>query len=412
MENNIKLNFENYLNQKNFSSSQKEIKEISFNNFIKDGFPNKRLEDWKFSDLKQIITTNFEDINFSKKEEKSNIDKNFTVNIEHNKIVFIDGIISKIDFSHEDEQQIVVDQNTDLEKELSRNSLLNLNTAFVSNYTKILVKSGYQFKKPLILFNYLSNNLNNVGINTRLDIELEEDASLNIINISNENLNNNFLNFRQKINIGKNSILKNYSLDINENSNFKYSFKDINLEKNSHLEYFILSKGSKFLKHDINCSLNNEYGSVVLNGIIDLDDKKHHEIKTNINHNEENCKSYQLIKSVLNDNSKGVYQGKIYVNSKAQKTDGYQLSRALLLSDEVEFNAKPELEIYADDVKCSHGSTSGNVDENSIFYLMSRGLSYEQSKKLLTNGFLNEVIEKITNNEVKSLVKKLMGINE
>jgi Fe-S cluster assembly protein SufD len=412
MENNIKLNFENYLNEKNFSSSQKKIKEISFNNFIKNGFPNKRLEDWKFSDLKQIITTNFEDINFSKKEEKSNIDKNFIVDIEHNKIVFIDGIISKIDFSYEDEQKVVVEQNTDLEKELSKNSLLNLNTAFVSNYTKILVKSGYQFKKPLILFNYLSNNLNNVGLNTRLDIKLEDDALLNIINISNENLNNNFLNFRQKINIGKNSILKNYSLDINENSNFKYSFKDISLEKNSHLEYFILSKGSKFLKHDINCFLNNEYGSVVLNGIIDLNDKKHHEIKTNINHNEENCKSYQLIKSVLNENSKGIYQGKIYVNSKAQKTDGYQLSRALLLSDEVEFNAKPELEIYADDVKCSHGSTSGNVDENSIFYLMSRGLSYEQSKKLLTNGFLNEVIEKITNNEVKSFVKKLMGINE
>ncbi len=412
MENNIKLNFENYLNKKNFSSSQKKIKEKSFNNFIKNGFPNKRLEDWKFSDLKQIITTNFEDINFSKKEEQSNIDKNFIVDLEHNKIVFIDGIISKIDFSYEDEQQVVVEQNSDLEKELSRNSLLNLNTAFVSNYTKILVKSGYQLKKPLILFNYLSNNLNNVGINIRLDIKLEDDASLNIINISNENLNNNFLNFRQKINIGKNSILKNYSLDINENSNFKYSFKDISLEKNSHLEYFILSKGSKFLKHDINCSLNNEYGSVVLNGIIDLDDKKHHEIKTNINHNEENCKSYQLIKSVLNENSKGIYQGKIYVNSKAQKTDGYQLSRALLLSDEVEFNAKPELEIYADDVKCSHGSTSGNIDENSIFYLMSRGLSYEQSKKLLTNGFLNEVIEKITNNEVKSLVKKLMGINE
>jgi Fe-S cluster assembly protein SufD len=83
-----------------------------------------------------------------------------------------------------------------------------------------------------------------------------------------------------------------------------------------------------------------------------------------------------------------------------------------LLSDEVEFNAKPELEIYADDVKCSHGSTSGNIDENSIFYLMSRGLSYEQSKKLLTNGFLNEVIEKITNEDVKSLVKEFLGIAE
>ena len=412
MENNIKLNFENYLNEKNFSSSQKEIKENNFDNFIKNGFPNKRIEDWKFSDLKQIIVTNFDNIDFSKKEKQSNIDENLTVDLEHNKIVFIDGIISKIDFSYENEEKIVVEQNSNLEKELSENSLLNLNTAFVSDYTKILVKSGYQFKKPLILFNFLSNDLNNIGLNTRLDIDLEDDASLNVINISNENLNNNFLNFRQKINIGKNSIFKNYSLDINESSNFKYSFKDISLKKNSHLEYFILSKGSKFLKHDINCSLNSEYGSVVLNGIIDLNEKKHHEIKTKINHNQENCKSYQLIKSVLNDNSKGVYQGKIYVNSKAQKTDGYQLSRALLLNDEVEFNAKPELEIYADDVKCSHGSTSGNVDEDSIFYLMSRGLSYEQSKKLLTNGFLNEVIEKITNDEVKLLVKKLIGINE
>ncbi len=412
MENNIKLNFENYLNEKNFSSSQKEIKEDNFDNFIKNGFPNKRIEDWKFSDLKQIIATNFDNIDFSKKEKQSNIDENLTVDLEHNKIVFIDGIISKIDFSYENEEKVVVEQNSNLEKELSENSLLNLNTAFVSDYTKILVKSGYQLKKPLILFNFLSNDLNNIGLNARLDIDLEDDASLNVINISNENLNNNFLNFRQKINIGKNSILKNYNLDINENSNFKYSFKDINLEKNSHLEYFILSKGSKFLKHDINCSLNREYGSVVLNGIIDLNEKKHHEIKTKINHNEENCKSYQLIKSTLNDNSKGVYQGKIYVNSKAQKTDGYQLSRALLLNDKVEFNAKPELEIYADDVKCSHGSTSGNVDEDSIFYLMSRGLSYEQSKKLLTNGFLNEVIEKITNDEVKLLVKKLMGINE
>ena len=412
MENNIKLNFESYLNEKNFTSSQKEIKEINFDNFIKNGFPNRRIEDWKFSDLKKIITNNFENIDFSKKEAQLNIDENLIGDLEHNKITFINGAISNIDFSYENEDKIIVEQNLNLENELSKNTLLNLNTAFVSNYTKILVKKGYQFKKPLVLLNYLSRDLSNSGLNTRLDINLEDEASLNIINISNENLNNNFLNFRQKINIGKNSILKNYSLDINETSNIKYSFKDINLEKNSHLEYFILSKGSQFAKHDINCSLNDEYGSVVINGIIDLNDKKHHEIKTIINHNEENCKSYQLIKSVLNDGSKGVYQGKIYVNSKAQKTDGYQLSRALLLSNEVEFDAKPELEIYADDVKCSHGSTSGNIDENSIFYLMSRGLSYAQSKKLLTNGFLNEVIEKITNEDVKLLVKKLTGITE
>ena len=126
----------------------------------------------------------------------------------------------------------------------------------------------------------------------------------------------------------------------------------------------------------------------------------------------ENTKSYQLIKSVLNDSSKGVYQGKIFVNSKAQKTDGYQLSKALLLNENTEFDAKPELEIYADDVKCSHGSTSGNLDENSIFYLMSRGLNYTEARELLINGFLIDVVEKITDQEIKYLIKNIMNIRE
>ena len=412
MQNEIKSIFDKSLNEGDFSSSQKNIKEKSFNRFIEQGFPNKRIEDWKFSDLNQIISANFENLDYSKKNIDKNVDVDLINEFEHNKIIFVDGNISKIDFNHEDKDKFSLKHDLELDEQLNENALLNLNTAFLSSYIKFTVKKGYQFQKPLILYNYLTSDLVSHGLNLRMDINLEDGSSLDIVNIANQNAKNNFLNFRQKINIGKNSVLKNYSLDISPTSNIKYSFNDINLDKNSHLEYFILSKGSKFAKHDINCSLNNDHGSVSLNGIIDLDNEKHHEIKTSINHNEENCKSYQLIKSVLNENSKGVYQGKIYVNSKAQKTDGYQLSRALLLNDDVEFNAKPELEIYADDVKCSHGSTSGNIDENSIFYLMSRGLSHAQSKKLLTNGFLNEVIEKITNENVKSLIKKLTGIQE
>ena len=408
----IKSNFEKLLNNGDFSSSQKEIKEKNFNKFIEQGFPNKRIEDWKFSDLNQIISTNFEKLDFSKKDNQPSIDEEFVNEFEHNKIFFVNGNISKIDFRYENEEKIIIKQDLELDKELNQNVLLNLNTAFLSNYVKITVNRGYQFKKPLILYNYLTLDLSSHGLNMRLDINLEDDTSIDVINISNENTKNNFLNFRQKINVGKNSVLKNYSLDISPTSNIKYLFKDISLNKNSHLEYFIYSKGSKFAKHDINCSLNNDYGSVALNGIIDLDNKKHHEIKTVINHNEENCKSYQLIKSVLNGNSKGVYQGKIYVNSKAQKTDGYQLSRALLLNDDVEFNAKPELEIYADDVKCSHGSASGSLNEDSIFYLMSRGLNYQQSRELLINGFLLDVVEKITDSEIKNLIKNMIGIKE
>ena len=103
----------------------------------------------------------------------------------------------------------------------------------------------------------------------------------------------------------------------------------------------------------------------------------------------------------MDKNSKFVFQGKIYVDSKAQHTDGYQLSKSIILDKESEFDSKPELEIYADDVKCSHGSTSGNLDEDSIFYLMSRGLSRNEAKKLLIQGFLIDAIETITNKEIK-----------
>ena len=177
-------------------------------------------------------------------------------------------------------------------------------------------------------------------------------------------------------------------------------------------ETFILSVGSDFLKNEINCNLKGEYSSAFVNGILSLNNDKHHEIRSIINHLTENTKSYQLIKSVLEDGSKAVYQGKIFVNSDAQKTDGYQLSKAILLNKDSEFNAKPELEIYADDVKCSHGSASGSLNEDSIFYLMSRGLSYQQSRELLINGFLLDVVEKITDSEIKNLIKNMIGIKE
>jgi Fe-S cluster assembly protein SufD len=411
MQNELKLNFDKIISLNNFSDSQKKIKQENFNNYFEKGLPNKRNEDWKFSDINQIISKNFDNLNFIVDQNKIFEEKDFPLDFEHNKISFVDGKLYDFDFKHEAKDKILVDQNLDLDDTIYQNTLLNLNSAFLTSVSKITIKKGYNVKKPLILFNYLSDGLKSSAINSRVDINLEDDSSLCVVNFLNENSEKNFINFRQKIKIGENSILKNYSLDSNTSENIKYFNKDINLSKNSHLEYFILSEGSKFIKQDINCNLDDEYGSIALNGIINLENEKHHEIKTVINHKKENCKSYQLIKSVLNDKSKGIYQGKIFVSPEAQKTDGYQLSRALLLNESVEFNAKPELEIYADDVKCSHGSTSGNIDENSIFYLMSRGLSYSESKKLLTNGFLNEVIEKISNEDVKKLVKKLSGIN-
>ena len=415
MNNQLKIDFKKTLDSLELSKENIELRRKNLNHFIENGFPNKRVEDWKFSDLNQIISSNIKDLSFYNNVDlSSKINQSIYINnFKHNKIVFINGTISNIDFSNEEKDKIEIVKSLDFKDDLiTSNTLVSLNSALISHYIKIIVKENYSLNKPLVIYNITNNKLNSKVINLRTDITLEKNSTLKLINLLEDTSENNFINIFQKFNIGKDSILKNYKIDQKENQNIKYFYNNINLENNSVSENFIFSTGSKFIKNEINCNLNDQYSSVFINGIINLKNSQHHEIKTNINHLAENTKSYQLIKSVLNDSSKGIYQGKIFVDSKAQKTNGYQLSKALLLSKNTEFDGKPELEIYADDVKCSHGSTSGNLDEDAIFYLMSRGLKYKQSKELLINGFLLDVVNKITDIEIKDLIKSIMEIKE
>ena len=410
MDRQLKIDFDKVIKNIKLSKKDIELRQKNLNQFIKTGFPNKRIEDWKFSDLNQIISSNIKELKFFNNEKKpSKFNESILINdFDHNKIIFVNGLISKIDFNFEEKNKLeIVDtcENKDLNL---NNSLVSLNNAFNFHYTKLTIKDNYSLKKPLIIYNITNNKLNSNTINQRIDFIIKKNSQLRLINFFNDSSNNNFMNINYKFKIERDAILKNYIIDHKLNSNIKYFFNNINLEYNSFAENFIFSAGSKFFKNEINCNLNDKYSSAFINGIINLIKDQHHEIKTNINHFGENTKSYQLIKNVLNNNSKAVYQGKIFVNSKAQKTDGYQLSKALLLNENTDFYAKPELEIYADDVKCSHGSTSGNLDEDALFYLMSRGLSYKQSKKLLINGFLLDVVEKITDLEIKNLIKSIV----
>jgi Fe-S cluster assembly protein SufD len=415
MKEQLQKDFDNIT--KNLSLSQKdiEIKKFYLENFISKGFPNRKEEDWKFSDLNQIIKKNIGELSFYSDYTSTNkVDTSvFVDGPEHNKIVFINGRIEKIDFDYEKKNQIeIIDQSETINKFDNNNSLSDLNTAFTNKSFKIVVKQGYQLKKPLIIYHTTNSNIWSKNINLRLNFEVEKDSSIRLIDLFKDTSEKNFLNIFYNFELKENAVLKNYKVDKFENKNIKYSFNNIDQEKNSISETFILSAGSKFFKNEINCNLKGRYSSAFVNGIFSLNNDKHHEIRSIINHLTENTKSYQLIKSVLEDSSKAVYQGKIFVNSDAQKTDGYQLSKAILLNKDSEFNAKPELEIYADDVKCSHGSASGSLSEDSIFYLMSRGLNYQQSRELLINGFLLDVVEKITDPEIKNLIKNMIGIKE
>ncbi len=415
MKEQLQKDFENIIKNLNLSQKDIEIKKFSLENFIEKGFPNRKEEDWRFSDLNQIIKKNIGELSFYCDYTSTNkVDTSvFVDGLEHNKIVFINGRIEKIDFYYEKKNQIeIIDQSETINRFSNNNSLSDLNNAFTSKCFKILVKKGYKLSKPLIIYHTFNSKIWSKNINLRLDFELNEDSSIRVIDLFNEASEKNFLNIFYNFDLKENAILKNYKVDKLENKNVKYSFNNVEQDKNSISETFILSSGSDFFKNEINCNLNGKYASAFVNGIFSLKNDKHHEIRTIINHLTDNTKSYQLIKSVLEQSSKAVYQGKIFVDSQAQKTDGYQLSKAILLNKESEFNAKPELEIYADDVKCSHGSASGSLNEDSIFYLMSRGLNYQQSRELLINGFLLDVVEKITDSEIKNLVKNMIGIKE
>ncbi len=415
MKEQLQKDFENIIRNLNLSQKDIEIKKFCLSNFMNKGFPNKKEEDWKFSDLNQIIKKNIGELSFYSDYSSTNkVDTSvFVDGLEHNKIVFINDRIEKIDFDYEKKDQIeIIDQSETINKFDNNNSLSDLNNAFNNKSFKILVKKGYQLAKPLIIYHTTNSKIWSKNINLRLDFELDKDSSLKVIDLFKDTSEKNFLNIFYNFDLKENAVLKNYKVDRFENKNIKYFFNNIEQDKNSISETFILSSGSNFIKNEINCDLKGEYSSAFVNGIFSLKNDKHHEIRTTINHLTENTKSYQLIKSVLEESSKAVYQGKIFVNSKAQKTDGYQLSKAILLNKEAEFNAKPELEIYADDVKCSHGSASGSLNEESIFYLMTRGLSHQQSRELLINGFLLDVVEKITDSEIKNLIKNMIGIKE
>ena len=374
------------IEEKNFRIKNLEL-------FRAAGFPNKRLEDWKFSDFNNIIDRNFEKLDANR--VSSNVNKiDLLKNFEHNYILLVNGNLHSSNFDFEQKSKIKINfYDKSIEHQTSKNSLVCLNHALADNGYSLEIDENYKFKKVLVIYNFFTKDIKNKILNNKNKIKLNENAELHIIEYTIDESKSKFINNSyENIFLEENSMLKNLHIQSNKSDGFFHKFLKSKLCSNSNYSNFIFSSGLKFNKLDIECNLVGEKANCnILSGLF-LKKNEHQEIKTRINHLSPNCKSYQKVKNVLDAESKGIFQGKIYVKDIAQRTDAYQLSKALFLNDNAEFNSKPELEIYADDVKCSHGSTSGSIDEDSIHYLMTRGLNRKNSNKLLIKGFLNDVI--------------------
>ena len=393
---------------KDLSSEEISLRKKNLDLFYQTGFPNKKDEDWKFSDLNSILSNNFNKIannDFLPREKEFKIIDEF----EHNFISLFNGKLISKDFSYEEKNKILIN-NFNYKDNLvldSKNSLYFLNNALATGGFSLEISKNYKLKKPLVVYNNFSNSLKEKIVNYKNSIILNENSELNLINYINNSSKENFMvNILENIKVKKDSSLNNILINNSKCNCYFYKYIKSDLEKNSNFENYFLSSGLKFNKLDVEINLNEENSNSSVFSALNLINKEHQEIKTRINHNAPNCNSYQMVKNVLNDESKGVYQGKIFVKNIAQKTDAYQLSKALILNDAAEFDAKPELEIYADDVKCSHGSTSGSIDLNSIHYLKSRGIPEKEAYQMLINGFLCEILEKSSEGKIKNFLKE------
>ncbi len=407
MTENFKINSAEVEKIKKISQEERDFRIKNLNLFNERGFPNKKNEDWKFSDLREIVQKNFKKLdvkNISSKVKKINLIEDF----DHNYIILINGELSSSNFKFEEKNKIKIKtfQNDNFLEENKNNPLINLNHALSNKGYFLEIEDNYKFKKVLIIYNVFTEDLKGSILNSRNKIKIGENSEIHTIDLVINNSKHKFIN-----NVYENIILKNSAVCRNiyvqneKSEGYFHKFSKNKLASKSKYFSFIFPSGLKFNKLDLEFDLEGEDSECNLQSASFLNKNDHQEIKTRVNHLAPNCKSYQKVKNVLNSEGRGVYQGKIFVKDIAQKTNAYQLSKAMLLSDNSEFNSKPELEIYADDVKCSHGSTSGSIDEDSVYYLMSRGLNRKESIKLLIKGFLNEIIEMIKSNSVRKFIQ-------
>tara|TARA_B100000586_G_scaffold145553_1_gene105572 strand:- start:30 stop:1283 length:1254 start_codon:yes stop_codon:yes gene_type:complete len=412
MTENFKINSKEIDKIKKITKKERDFRIKNLNLFNKKGFPNKKHEDWKFSDLREIVYKNFKELNVNNKNskvKKANLIKDF----DHNYITLVNGELKSNNFKFEEKNKIKIEtfQNNNFLQENKDNPLIHLNHALSDNGFSLEVEDGYKFKKVLIIYNLFTKDLKENILNSRNKIKIGKNSELHVIDfIANDSKYKFMNNVYENIILESNAVYRNICIQNDKSEGYFHKFSKNKLSSRSKYSAFIFPSGLKFNKLDLEFNLEGENSECNLQSASFLNKSDHQEIKTKINHLAPSCKSYQRVKNVLSSEGKGVFQGKVYVKDIAQKTNAYQLGKALMLSDDSEFDSKPELEIYADDVKCSHGSTSGSVDEDSIYYLMTRGLSRKESIRLLINGFLNEVVDMIKSNSVRKFVRtKLEG---
>lgn len=395
-----------------FNSFQK----LAFDKFLLSDFPTQKNEEWKYTNINPILKEKF--IPASLLDFQS-VDKDFIksklMQIENsNLLVFYNGqlldeysdkcensnyyfgSINRCDILDEKDFEIIFQKNKNI------TAFDYLNDSFSSDGFALVVSNNTIVDKSIqVLF---INGIKDEKLFTspKLFIKLGKSSQADVIvNFVGYSDNEYFTNLNTNILLGENSTLNFYKIQDEGERAFHIDKTEIMQNSSSTINHYNLSFGAKIYRMDLNSTLKGENSECNYNGLYLGNENQLIDNHTFVNHAVANCRSNEIYKGILDDSSRGVFNGKILVEKDAQKTNAYQSNKTILLSDKARIDTKPQLEIFADDVKCSHGATVGRLDQTALFYIISRGIPSDIAKSMLIRAFANDVIEKINIEELK-----------
>jgi len=398
--------------------------------FEEKGFPSKKEEAWKYTSLNSVLKEDYSV--FPKQEnalEYSDIKKYFIHDIDTYKIIFIDGKYSShlsqtthdgIDVClmsaalSKPKYQLIIENY--FNKAAEWDSLSALNTAFSQEGAYIHIPKNKIVEKPIQIIHFSTGNESATMLQPRNLVVVDENSHVQIIERHQSLTDNPVLtNSVTEIFANKRAIVDYYKIQNDKETASLIDNTFIKQKRESLASVHTFSFGGKLIRNNLNFYQNGERIDSTLKGITIIGNKQHVDHNTLVHHIEPNCESHQDYKGIFADRSTGVFNGKVVVEKEAQKTNAFQANNNILVSDKAAINTKPQLEIFADDVRCSHGCTIGQLDESAMFYMRSRGIPQKEARALLMFAFSNNVLESVKIPELKQRITKIiankLGVN-
>jgi len=400
-----------------------ELREKAINKFSELGFPTIRDEDWRFTNLTPISKSKFilSDNGHGGVSPKD-VEKFLFKKLDSYNLVFVNGRFSK-DLSNlgDIQEKVIVTSLSDAAESSSEivsgylGKFLNidteafnaLNTAFFQDGMFIYVPKSTVLEKPVHAI-YISSGSEQAVLNPRNLIIAEDNCELKIIEHYVSLSESVYLsNVVSEIFIGDNSSLEHYMLEFESMKSYNISTLRVEQKRNSNLNSHSVLLGGALVRNNVHPVLSGEGCDSLINGLYMSTDRQHMDNFMRVEHASPHCDSRQFYNGVLDGRSRGVFHGRIIVHEGAEKTDAKQTNRNLLLSDTAQIDTKPQLEIYNDDVKCTHGATIGQMDKEAIFYLQSRGIAKKDAQAIMLEGFTGESFDNMSIEPVRAYLEKV-----